>query len=191
MHHFRVEHQAVEFALFIFDGRIGRVLGNPFHHKARRQLRDAVAMAHPHRMLGPIAPHAFEQARWRFHRNFRPAEFPVVPALNLSAELRRQKHLAIANAENRNSGVENDLRRPGAALFGRRCGPAGKDHRLGLHPGKSLGCLLEGDDFRVNPHLAHPPGNELGNLGTEVDNENLVYAWRAFKGARRSLQDGA
>ncbi len=98
----------------------------------------------------------------------------MVPALNLSAELRRQKHLAIANSENRNTGLKNDLRRPGAALFGRRCGPTRQDYRLGLHPGKSLGCLLEGNYFRVNPHLAHPPGNELGNLGTEIDNENLI-----------------
>ena len=176
MHHFRVEHQAVELALFIFDGRIGRVLGNAFHHKARRQLRDPVAMAHPHRMLGPVAPHALEQGRRRLHRNLRPAEFPVVPALHLAAELRRQKHLAIADAEHRNPRLEHDLRRPGAVCFRGRGRPAREDHRPGLHPGKSLGGLLEGDDFRINPHLAHPPGNELGDLGTEVDNEDLVVS---------------
>ena len=142
--------------------------------EARWQCRNPVPVAHPNRVLAAIRPHAFEQGRGGFDRDFRPAEFPVVPALNFATQLRRQKHLAIADAKHRNARLEYDLRRPGAAPFGWRCRPAREDHRLGLHSGKGLGCFLEGNDFRIDPHLTHPPGNELGDLGTEVDNEDLV-----------------
>ena len=31
-------------------------------------------------------------------------------------------------------------------------------------------------NLRINPHLAHPPGNQLGHLGAEVNNEDLVVS---------------
>ena len=53
-------------------------------------------------------------------------------------------------------------------------GPPEQDHALGLHLAKGLGRLLERHDLRIDPLLPHAPGDELGHLGAEIDDEDLV-----------------
>lgn len=81
---------------------------------------------------------------------------------------------AVAHAEDRHAGLEDravELRR---ALFVDRRGAAGEDDRLGVL-GEHLGDRHAArHDLAVDPGLTHPTGDELGVLGTEVDDQDGV-----------------
>ena len=130
VHHFGVEHQAVVFALLVLDHGERRVRRDADHLEARRHLGDAVAMAHPHRMLLAASPSALEQAARRLDLDIGAAEFAVMAALDLAAELRGHGHLAVADAEHRHAGVEDRLRRARRACLVHGLRAAGEDHRL-------------------------------------------------------------
>ena len=59
--------------------------------------------------------------------------------------------------------------------FDHRGGSARQDDAPGVEF-LDLGLVdqLEGVDFAVHPGLAHPPGNQLGDLGTEIDDQQAV-----------------
>ena len=97
----------------------------------------------------------------------------MMPALDLAAELMRHRHLAVADAEHGNAGIEDGLRRARRARFMHGLRPAGEDHRFRLHLAESRFRLLERHDFRIDAHLAHPARDELGDLAAEIDNQNL------------------
>ena len=65
VHHLGVEHQPVIFALLVLDHRERRIRRCAGDGKARRHLGDAVAMAHPDRMLLAHAPGGIEQPALR------------------------------------------------------------------------------------------------------------------------------
>ena len=111
VHHFGVEHQAVIFALLVLDHRERRVRRDAGHRKARRHFGDAVAMAHPDLMLFAHRPGGLEQVACRLDLDIGAAEFAVVAALDLAAELGGHGHLAVADAEHGNAGIEDFLRR--------------------------------------------------------------------------------
>ena len=77
-------------------------------------------------------------------RDLGAAEFAVVAAFDLAAELLGHGHLAVADAEHRHAGSEDRLRRAGAALVGHRGRAAGEDHRLGLQRGEGGSALWNG-----------------------------------------------
>ena len=57
-------------------------------------------------------PHAdFEQLARGFDLDIGAAEFAMMAALDLAAELGGHGHLAVADAEHGNAGIENGLRR--------------------------------------------------------------------------------
>ena len=66
MHHLGVEHQPVISALLVLDHGERRIRRDAGDDKARRHLGDAVAMAHPHRMLFAHRP------RWNRTAGFVP-----------------------------------------------------------------------------------------------------------------------
>ena len=133
VHHFGVEHQAVVFALLVLDHRERRVGAGAGDGKARRHFGDAVAMAHPDRMLFAHAPGGIEQRACGLDLDIGAAEFAVMAALDLAAELGRHGHLAVADAEHRHAGIEDRLRRARRARFMHRFRAAGEDHRFRLH----------------------------------------------------------
>src|SRR5262249_29168206 len=53
---------------------------------------------------------------------------------------------------------------------------AGEDHALRPHRPEGLVRLLERHDFAIDLFFAHPPRDELGHLGAQIDDENLVVA---------------
>ena len=112
------------------------------------------------------------------------AELAVVGALGLAAELHAHRHLAVADAEHRHAGLEHDLRRARAADLGGRGRAAGQDHRLRLDALEGLLGLLERHDLGIDAGLAHPPGDQLGDLAAEIDDEDGVGMSGAFHGGR-------
>ena len=53
-------------------------------------------------------------------------------------------------------------------------GPPERITPRGFIVGEGFSRLLEGDDLAIDPLLAHASGDELGDLGAEIDDENLV-----------------
>ena len=174
MHHLGMEHQPVISALLVLDHRERRIRGCTGDGKARRHLGDAVAMAHPDRMFFADAPGGIEQPALGPNLEIGAAEFAVVATLDLAAELRGHGHLAVADAEHGNAGIEDQLRRARRAFLMHRIRAAGEDHRLRLHRPEGGLRLLERHDLGIDPLLAHPPRDQLGDLAAEIDDQNLV-----------------
>ena len=174
VHHFGVEHQAVIFALLVLDHRERRVRRDAGHRKTRRHLGDAVAMAHPDRMLFAHRPGGLEQVARRLDLDIGAAEFAVVAALDLAAELGGHGHLAVADAEHGNAGIEDQLRGAGRAFLMHRFRAAGEDHRFRLHLLEGGFGLLERHDLGIDALLAHAARDQLRHLTAEIDNQNLV-----------------
>ena len=133
-----------------------------------------VAVAHPDRIALAFSPHALEQRALGDDLDLGAAELAVMAALDLAAELRRHRLLAVADAEHRHAGVEDVLRRPRRDRLGHRGRPAGEDDALRLHLAEGLLGRLERHDLGIDPLLAHPPRDELRHLRAEIDDEDLV-----------------
>ncbi len=174
VHHFGMEHQSVILPLLVLDHRERRVRACTGDDKARRHFGDAVAMAHPHRMPFARRPGGIEQPASGLDLDIGAAEFAVMAALDLAAELGGHGHLAVADAEHGNAGIEDCLRRARRAFFVHRFRAAGEDHRLRLHLLEGGFGLLERHDFGIDALFPHPAGNQLGDLAAEIDDQNLV-----------------
>ena len=174
MHDFHVELRGVELAVLVGNRREGCPLGRGDGLEARGNGGDAVTMAHPHLVALARLPHAVEQRVRLFHLDEGLAEFAVVGRLDLAAQLGAHCLLAIADAENRKAAGEHPVRRPGAATLMHRGRATRQDDALEARPVEGLFGRLEGNDLRVDPRLADAPGDELGDLGAEVDDEDTV-----------------
>ena len=163
------------------------------HAEALGQPGDAVAVAHPDRIALALAPHALEQGRLLGHQHLGAAELAVMAALDHAAELRRHRLLAVADAEDRHAGVIDRGRRQRRALVEHRRRPAGEDHALRAQRPEGLIRLLERHDLAIDLLFADPPGNELGHLRPEIDDQDLVVAGEpvgAGAAHERGIEDG-
>ena len=95
-----MELKPVEFARFVGDGGEGGVLRCCDGAETLRQLRDMVAVAHPHGRAVAYVKDAVEERGVLPDGDVRIAEFTPVRGSNLSAQLRAQKLLAVADSEN-------------------------------------------------------------------------------------------
>ncbi len=174
VHHFEVELGGVEPARVVGDDGDRRIRRCRHRPEAGRRMGHPVAMAHPHRIALALAPDAVEQCAAVGHLDLGAAELAGVAALHFAAELFRHRLLAVADAEHRHAGVKQRRRRHRGVTVEHRGGAAGQDHAAGLHLGKGLARLLERRDLAVDALLAHPPGDQLRDLGTEIDDEDLL-----------------
>ncbi len=127
VHDFEMELGGVEFALVVGDHGDRRVGGGADDIEAFRQRRDAVAVAHPHRIFLADFPDAVEQRAGRRHLDLGAAEFAMMAGLDLAAELvppwpvRRSRCRAPARPTDRSPSAR--AARPGRARRpGRRRG---------------------------------------------------------------------
>ena len=124
--------------------------------------------------FSPIDQVELEQVARRLDLDIGAAEFAVMAALDLAAELGGHGHLAVADAEHGNAGIEDQLRRAGRAFLVHRFRAAGEDHRFRLHLLEGGFGLLERHDFGIDALLAHPARDQLRHLTAEIDDQNLV-----------------
>ena len=82
-------------------------------------------------------PNAFEQRRILGNQHLGAAEFAMVSALDLAAELMRHGLLAVADAEHRDAGLEHLLRCQRRILVEHGGRPAGQDHAFGFIAAKA------------------------------------------------------
>ncbi len=137
--HFGVELRAVELALLVGDHREGRAVADRDDLETGGEAGDLVAVAHPH--LVPLAdvPEAVEQRAFLGHGEEGAAEFAafarLVPGAHFAAELVAHHLLAVADAQDRHAGLEQDFGARGAAFIGHSGGRAGQDDAFGLQAG--------------------------------------------------------
>jgi hypothetical protein len=98
----------------------------------------------------------------------------MMAALDLAAELVRHRLLAVTNTEHRHAGLIDRRRCSRRVLVEHRGWPAGKDDPFRPQAVQRLLGLLEGHDLAVHAFLAHPAGDQFGDLRAEVDNEDRV-----------------
>src|SRR5262249_52065850 len=174
VHDFEVELRRVKFALVVADDgyrRIGRCAEDL---EALWQGSDPVTVAHPHRVFLTFAPGALEQRRVLGDRHFGASKFTMMATLDLAAELLRHHLLAITDAEQWHASVVHHLRRERRVLVENGGWTTGKNHCLGLHFAEGFFGLLERHDLAIDLLLPDPARDELGNLGAEIDDQNLV-----------------
>ena len=193
VHDLEVELGGVELAPLVRDHGDRRVRRGADHAEALGQPGHAVAVAHPDRVALALAPHALEQRRLLGHQHLGAAELAVMAALDHAAELRRHRLLAVADAEDRHPGVIDRGRRQRRTGVEHRGRPAGEDHPFRPQRLEGLVRLLERHDLAIDLLLADAPGNELGDLRSEIDDQNLVVAGEpvgAGAAHERGIEDG-
>ena len=183
VHDFEMELRGVELPLVVGDHRDRRVRRRADHAKALRQFRHAVAVAHPDRIALALLPHAFEQRRVLGHQHLGAAEFAVMAALDLAAELLRHGLLAVADAEHRHAGVEQFPGRKRRVLVEHGGRPAGEDHRLRLHRARRLRRPSGTARSRNRPSPRAPGARSAASPGSRSRRSGSCRAapWRVLK----------
>src|SRR5436305_373968 len=115
-----------------------------------------------------------EEPACRFDLDIGAAELAVMAAFDIAAELGRHGHLAVANPQYRNAGVEDRLRGARRALFVHGFWTTRENNGLRLHLRKRRFRLLERHDLGMDALLPYPARNQLRHLATVVDDQNIV-----------------
>ena len=116
----------------------------------------------------------FEQCAAGLDAQRRPAELAMVGGFDGAAEPVDHGLLAIADAEHRHAEAEDERRRGRRALRRHRGRPAGQDNRLRAEfPDRGL-ADIERADFRVHTRFPDPPGDQLGVLRAEIEDQDAV-----------------
>ena len=82
--------------------------------------------------------------------------------------------LAVADAEHWHARLEDRRRHLGRAFLQHAGGAARKDDGFGLVFGKRLFRRGIGHDFGIDVRLAHAPGDQLGELAAEIDDQDKI-----------------
>ncbi len=170
----RMELHAVEAALVIGDSCEGRAGTPPDLAEAWRQPGHAVAMAHPHQLASAGCPHAVEQTTVFGDLDVGGPELMVVGERDLAAELGNHGLLAVADAEHGLAGLKNAGRDAGCLVGGDARRTAREDVGTRAEVADARGIGVEGYDLAIDAALAHAPGDELGELAAEVEDQHAV-----------------
>ena len=186
--HLGVELDGVEAAVAILHPGDGGGVGRGRHAEPGRRADDAVAMAHPGRLRGRQV--AEEQAPLA-QRDGRLPELADAGVRHLAAEGGRHRLHPVADAEHGDAEVEDArVDRRGARLVDRRRA-AGEDDPDRVAGGELGRRRVVRHDLGVDPALAHAPGDELGVLGAEVDDQDRPVPRARLVGDRRGVAAGA
>ena len=175
VHDLGVELHAVVMAALVGDRREGRVLAGRDDLEAGRQLGDPVAVAHPDLLAVARLPDPVEQGRCLADLELGAAEFAVVTGFDAAAELLGHGLFAVADAQHRHLGLENGVVGGRRLPLDHRGRPAGQDdgpriEALQLRPVDGL----EGMDLAVNACFTQAAGDQLGDLGPEINDQQTV-----------------
>ncbi len=178
-----MELDTVKPARIIGDGGIGGAVAGADHTESLWDPLDPVAMAHPHLLAVALCPNTLKQVAIIDHIDEGAPEFLVVGIDDLAAQLRAYGLLAIADAEHRQAEIEGALGRARRGHLGDAGRAARQDDSLRperLDRGTVQAVVRM--DLAVDAGLAHPAGDQLGHLASEIDDEDAVghgLVWRS------------
>jgi hypothetical protein len=156
--HLGVELDAVQAALRVLHRGDGRLGGGGERREARGRLEDGVAVAHPAALL---RRHAVEKVAVLGDHQLRAAELADLGALHAPSQREHHRLHAVADAEHRDTELEQLLpqcRRPVRIHGG---GAAGEDQALRRAPRDVLERDVVGQELGEHAALAHAAGDQL------------------------------
>ena len=177
-----MELDAVEAAVRVFDGG-GLGVGCPARDaEAGRELLEAVAVAHPDRTarLDPAEKAAAVEDAEGGEPVFSLGRGPDLAAEEMGHQLE-----PVANAQDGDPEVEDPGLGMGSALLVHALGAAGQDDGSGSEFSQALDGGIEREDLGINAQLADFAGDELGGLGPEIKDEDLIHAGILPRGAAK------
>ena len=180
VHDLGVEHRAVIAAGVVGDDGERRALAAGDHAEARRQAGDAVAVAHPHLLACAGRPYAVEQVAVVGDVHGRCAELVMLADADLAAQMRAHRLLAVADAEHRQAAVEHQAGHARAGGLGDAGGAAGQDIRAGVEGQQARRVGGRGHDLAIHAGFADPPGDQLGELAAEIQDQHAVPGGKRF-----------
>ncbi len=156
----------------MLEARHRRIGAGRRGHIARRRRIHVIAVAHP--ALDVFARRKPLEQPPAQHLHLGAAVFLPVGVHHLrSGQMGDHLH-AVAEAQHRDTQIEQALRRERSALVIHRVGAAREDNPLGLPGANPLERAGGRMDFRIHVGLADPARDELGELGPVVENEYPV-----------------
>lgn len=192
---FGVELHAVEATLFVGKGGNRATGGGGHALEAGWQFGDFVAVAHPDLQLAVGIAQALQQVVVAMQLDLRVAEFALLATFDFAAELLCHGLHAIADAQHGDAQIKDGF--GGAVGFvGIDAGvAAGEDdafeQAIGGEAAHPVAADVAGVDFAIDVGFAHTAGNELRDLGAEVEDEDfLVGHGRDLPGKNSGLGGG-
>ena len=168
-----MELHPVELAGHVLDGADRRVGGAGDDLEAGRNGLDVVAVAHPDRALAVDEETVEERSRLPLGKQVGMAELALAGRHHLAAEVAGEQLHAVADAEDRHAEFEQLLGDGRGARLVDRLRPAGEDDPLRRKGLDRRQLHVEGMQLAVDVRFAHPPGNELGVLGAEIEDQDF------------------
>lgn len=110
----------------------------------------------------------------RAQRQIRGAVFPCLGLSQSPAEVLGQQLHAVANAQHRHAKLQKAGVQGRSVSLAHAGRAAGKDQGRGAQSRHLLGRGHAGVDFGIDPGLAHAAGNELGDLGAVINDDDLA-----------------
>src|SRR4051794_28431273 len=169
---FRMELDAPDLAVRIFERGHRRVGGGGRRHEALRHLDDGVEVAHPDVLL--MGQRGQQLTLVVGHRQPCPAILAAHTSADLTAELLSDQLGAVADPEDRDAELVDRRVERWRTLHVHALRTAGQDDRRRLAQRQVGSGDAMRDDLAVHVELADSTGDELGVLGAEVDDEHRV-----------------
>ncbi len=179
MRDFRMELHPVITASLIAHGGERGIAGGGGGDKAIGELRDPIAVTHPHiqyraTLAVAAVTEAIQQSAPAGDREFRIAELPLPPEDHLAPQLLRHGLHAVADAQHRHAQRKHRVGCSRWLRINDGFGTAGEDDATRRECAHGLIGDIPGVDFTVHTALAHPARNQLGVLRAEIENKDPV-----------------
>ena len=156
----------------VFDRRNRRILTRRRDVPSRRRLVHVVAMAHPHRRRGAGGKSLEKLAA--LNANVRSAVFPPRRRNHAPASKLCQHLHPVAQPEHRDAHREELRLSRGHPLAVHRVRPTRQDHALRLPVADPRHVPRRRMDLAIHMLLPHPARNQLGELRTEVHDQDPI-----------------
>ncbi len=169
-----MKQKAVKAPLVVGDRGIGRGVAGGDRAKPGRQRIDLVAVAHPHLRARPLGPQPVEQPAIVEDIDNGAAEFLMLAQGDAAAQFVAHRLHAVADAQHRHAELKYDAGRARCRTLGDRGRAARQDDRARVE----IADLVRGDrermDLAIDPALAQPARDQLGDLAAEIEDQDAV-----------------
>ncbi|MNX29261.1 hypothetical protein D3C86_593940 [compost metagenome] len=177
--YFRVELHAVVATVVVEHAGDRAARGAGQNMEVFRHFGDLVTVAHPYveaeqAVSVDVVFDAVEQTALADHVNAGVTELTQFGTFNLATQLLGHGLHAVADTEDRHAQVENGLRAARAVGFVNRLWAAGEDDAFRSEFADRIFVHVERMQFAVHADFTHAAGDQLGVLGTEVEDQDAV-----------------
>ena len=185
---FGVEQKAVKATLVVGDRGVGCGFAGGDRAEAGRQRVDLVAMAHPYLCAAALGPQSVEQQAVVDDVDKGAAELLMLAQRDAAAQFVAHRLHAVADPQHRHAELERGRGRARRGAFGHRGRTARQDDRARVEITDLVLADRIGVDLAIDPALAYPASNQLGDLAAEIEDQDAVrhQRWSSEFCGRRS-----